>query len=303
MKGNAFLKRAYWKACDLLRVHTYFKGPDDGLMRDWSFSLDAVPAWKREEWIDVAVTGSLQFRHHSEKQHILVCAMPKSASLFFTEALSRILKCRNHQIGFNFRGGTLYYPRILAAAMSGDDTVSHCHEPAGPAIKQMIRHLHLQPVVLYRNLLDVLESRREMLVRDKACGEMLSTEGMKTFLSGTEDYQRDVIIDLFAGPYINFYESWRWWRNDDAVKPVFVKFEDLISDPDGQLFSLCESLNVYVEREHIGAVLKSIRESGGINFNKGVSGRGRTAFIASQIDRIQSLAAMHGCKDSDFLGV
>ena len=46
--------------------------------------------------------------------NLLLCAQPKSASLHLHSMLSQSIGLEQHEVGFNFKGGLLYYPRLLA---------------------------------------------------------------------------------------------------------------------------------------------------------------------------------------------
>jgi hypothetical protein len=269
--------------------------------RNWTMDL-SVPETMRPDFLDSALMGRLDLDVETDKLNVLLCALPKSASLYLVQLLSLTLSLDNHQIGFNEAGGDVYYPRLLAAKFVEGNTISHCHAEAVRGTVQMIKALHLRPLILTRNLLDALMSRRDMLVRDRWAGQLLSANGISRFVDGTDEYQLDVTIDLFADTYINFVAGWEQFRGDAELRPVFMTYQEMLDDEPGLVMRVATELGLDVSADRVRRLSAEIRKAGGINFSTGVAGRGRSMLTDRHISQLRRKAQMLGCTDELFLG-
>lgn len=263
--------------------------------------MDILPV-QQERFLKTVVSGVVAYRSTSSHTHVLICAQPKSAGLYLTQLLALSLDYSNHKIGFNKYGGDLYYPQMLSATFSGQNTISHCHSAPTPSVCQMIKMLRLRPLVLTRNLLDALVSRRDMLIRDEWTKEMLSAEAVDRFLSGTNEYQMDVVIDLFASEYINFFMSWVQYGRLFDVPTIFCRYNELITDEWTLVSRVAGELGETVSEKKVRDVSSSIKAVGGINLSTGTEGRGQALLSERQISLIREKARIHGCEDEGFLG-
>jgi len=269
--------------------------------RDWNLDI-AVPEEERDAFLRSVMAGKLDHAVRNDRLSVLLCAQPKSASLYITQLLSHCLGLRNHQIGFDEKGGRIYWPRLLAAKFTGENTISHCHAEPDPDTLKMIASLDLRPVVLTRNLLDALVSRRDMLVRDRWTASLLSKGAVEAFAKASSEVQMDVVIELFAHIYINFQAGWSQHRDDEAMRPIYITYGDLIDDETAMVERVAKGLGVEVSRERIRDVSAKISKAGGINFSTGVVGRGRGQISDRQIEVLREKAGRLGCRDETFLG-
>lgn len=274
--------------------------PQNPIQRDWRLSVK-IPPDHMDRVVASCLGGTLDIAIRGEHTNVLLCALPKSGSLYLTQLLALSLGLTNHQVGFDQRGGALYYPRMLAAKYVGGSTISHCHATAdGDTLKQILA-LGLRPVVLTRNLLDALVSRCDMLRGNRACGQMLSRVAIERFLAADEEQQLDTVIDLFAPYFINFAAGWAK-PLDEKVRPIHVTYEAMLEDEVGLVGGVGEALGIEVDPERVRVASEAIRAQGGINFSKGIPGRGRRTLTPAQIERLDRLAATLGCADEEFLG-
>ena len=262
------------------------KVPDDQLLHVWYTCMN----------------GFAQLRLGGEHLNLLLCAQPKSASLYAAELLARSLGLANVPVGFDRRSGGLYYPRLVATKYLERSTISQCHAAPDRPVRTMIELLGYRPIVLTRDLLDALVSRRDMLVRDKTAGALLSPDGMAHFLCATPSEQLDWVIDLFAAESINFSAGWSFYRDDEDLRPLFLTYEELVSDEVGSVLRLAEALELDVRPDDVAHHVDEIRAAGGINHNVGIAGRGQAEMSEAQIERLRTLALRLGCEDEAFLG-
>lgn len=275
--------------------------PDPLRGRNWKLNI-SVPRKCRDEFLRSVTMGTVDFPVKNDRTNVLLCAQPKSASLYIVQLLSLCLEFKNHQIGFNKVGGGIYYPRLLAVKFTDANTISHCHAEPTPPVLKMIKSLDLRVLVLTRNILDALVSRRDMLLRDGWASNILSKKAVNDFIAGAQEYQMDVIIDLFASSYINFYAGWDQYRNDSAIKPIYLTYQELIDDEIGLVQRVAAELNQSISRKTIEKVSSKIAGAGGINFFTGVVGRGRDMFSERQLSILKQKARLLGCNDEAFLG-
>ena len=244
----------------------------------------------------------MDFQYHGDFCNVLLCAQPKSASLYITQLIADSLSLRNFQIGFNLGGGSLYFPRLLAAKFENEDTISHCHESPNNSLLLMIKNYNFRPIILTRNLSDTLISRKEMLVKDKHTSELLSPQAINKYLSSNDEYQLDLIIDIFAPIYINFYTGWKSVTKSTDIKPLFITYEELLTSQSDLVAKVAKFLNRDFDNEITNKKIKNIMEKGGINFNKGVAGRGLKLMNENHLKKIKQLAVKFECYDQDYLG-
>lgn len=274
--------------------------------RNWNLDYNIVPSQFKRAFIRSALSGTpdLNLRIEGIKVNAILCAQPKSASLYLTQLLSLCLGLRNYQIGFDNKGGEIYYPRLLAAKFAKNQigTISHCHAAPTPTVLKMIDYLNFRPLILTRNLVDTIVSRKDMLIKDKFAGNILSSDAMRKFIHGSLEYQIDVIIDLFANEYINFYSGWDAHRGNTRLRPIYITYKEMLEDEVSLISRVADELNLSVTPAEIKRNSIDIKNAGGINFNKGVSGRGAQVISKKQIEILRMKAQMFGCKDPKFLG-
>lgn len=305
----------------------------EDLDRDWDLHLNlpaehlkALKAFPDYFWfIGNVLSGFVDTVVDTQRKNVLFCAQPKSAGLYLVQLLASALGLTNYQVGFNKNAGEVYYPRMLCAKYSGLDTISHCHAAPSRSLISIALKLRFRPLVLTRNLLDTLVSRRDMLIRDVSRDrtgsdggagedaqrimdvtinppEILSPAAIRRFLDAPAEGQMDVVIDAFAGQYINFFSSWKTFEGTLTLRPCFITYEELAANEPALVRRVAQWLEVECDDERTRSVSTSIRQLGGINFSKGVAGRGAASVTAKQVDRLRQIARSFGCEDEAYLG-
>jgi len=269
--------------------------------RNWDMDI-RIPVFDRYKFKKSILMGAVYPVKETNYTNIILCAQPKSASLYMVDLLSQSLEYCNHQIGFDNKGGSIYYPRLLAAKYIRGNTISHCHAEPSPVNLYMIKSLNFKPVILTRNLLDAIVSRRDMLIRDKWAENILSKDAVSKFINGSNEYQLDVVINLFADTYINFNAGWYQITKDTQINPFFMTYQEIIDDEVELVKRVANHFDVEVSSEHIYAVSLKIKKAGGINFSKGVVGRGKSLLTEEQISTLKRKASILGCRNEQFLG-
>ena len=139
-----------------------------------------------------------------------------------------------------------------------------------------------------------------MLLRDKT-NYPISYE---KFSSSSEEYQLDCIIELFASNYISFYSGWKLFenKNQGILKPHFITYEQLLKDEMVLVKSVADFYKIDFDEKKYIKISKEIKDIGGINYSKGIAGRGARLFNDRQKKVIRKKASYYSCFDQEFLG-
>jgi hypothetical protein len=294
------IKNIIKKTKRLLFRELHIDGPNlPGHRRNWGYTMHLNARDKKNFWHSIA-SGKVNYNKSNDHQNILLCAQPKSASLHMHAIIADALQITKHEIGFNYYGGHLYYPRILAAKYLNCDTISHCHAEPTPATVDIVNTLNLKVLVLTRNLADTLISRLEMLERDKYCSEMCSASAIQHFLTASDEQKRDIIIDLFAAPYLNFYTGWKSFAALNPSKVLFISYEEMKSDTQ----QLLKTVAAWCGKPFsCSSEFSKESDQKPLNFNKGIIGRGKMLFSNEQKVKILNLAATFELNDEKYIGL
>jgi hypothetical protein len=144
---------------------------------------------------------------------------------------------------------------------------------------------------------------RDMLIKDKFAGNMLASAAMHHFLRSDLEEQMHVVIDLFSPMMLNFRAGWYSEELVKKLNPTYLTFEEMIEDDVNMMIRACKEIGVEISAEKVECIRYQIQVAGGINLNKGKSGRGREVLNSSHMDRLRILAKRVGCLDEEFLGI
>jgi len=262
-------------------------------IRDYNMEVDIPDV---QTFLQSLVLGTTGQPIKTEYTNVLICALPKSGSMYTWQLISSSIDYDKLEVGFNFRGGNFYYPRMLAAKYTGKNTISHCHKNITWDLAKIIELLDLKIIVNTRNLLDTLISRYDLIQNKGFWGDFVSPVAIEKYLAGDIEYQLDVIVELFANEYISFYTSWGYYE-DDVMRTTY---DEMVDDEVGLVQRVAEELGCEVIGD-VEKISKQIKEAGGINFNKGISGRGSEMFNDRQKEEIRRRAGILGCTNEEFL--
>lgn len=157
-------------------------------------------------------------------------------------------------------------------------------------------------MVLLRDIPDALVSRRDMLLRDRWCANLIAPLARERFFALDRERQLDVVLDLFAPDFLGFSLGWLALRGSD-FRPVFARYEDLVADEVGFVLRIAAELELPCDAGRVREVAQEIRAEGGINFSTGEIGRGRKEFSPAQFERLARLAWTLGAENPALLGL
>jgi hypothetical protein len=186
-----------------------------------------------------------QLARDTPGKRICVYCLPKSGSSFTNSAIMAALGCKfvlltSHatdasSLGMNGREQEMDELAILYAILwSQGSFVAQHHTRCTPFLCHQLRYFGIQPIVTIRNLFDAMLSADEMFLTWKKDGADWSGEAPFAL---PLDYARLDAADrmtLLANTFgiwgINFYLSWKRCEQAGFVKPLWLTYEDDISN-------------------------------------------------------------------------
>lgn len=238
-----------------------------------------------------------EFLHSmGSRQPILLLAFaPKCAGTYFPEAAIQALNARSIQISRH--GGTLDLPTLLGAFLDGHTQPGVAHLPmqALAGNRQFIQALGLKPVIMIRNIADMLASFLDMLDVDPSAGAGgLPCQIPANFRALDRETKLDFALDWIAPWYVTYYASWKSFV-DEAPGPVCVlRYRELRANPAETLYrSLAHAGFATTRFDALKAVERMRTRPDSHRYNMGVSGRGMDCFPEKHHARLQKLLSYH----------
>lgn len=263
------------------------------LLLDWVNQCKHVfeRTYLRGDPIEAAVPsfGAAFLKHNSEidmpeVRPVFVCAMPKSGSTSFTTILAGYLG-RTAKGGHNrnalVHGLEIDYLRPLIRT----GAVIHSHLRPSLDLMCILRALRVPPIVIFRNIFDVIEAR---IHADRNLVH-------HTIFSSPEQLEIQLslehAIDRYAYEYLSFAQQ---WMKVSEMAPVGIfHFEDNISDWHGTLRRCSELLGCDYDADKADAILSAYEQSRKDAPEDyrivGSTGRSRQSYTPDLVERVQAL--------------
>jgi hypothetical protein len=166
---------------------------------------------------------------YRNRRFIYVTSIPKSGSTFLANALSEVTGYPLVRLCFGFERHEqdLYLPRLVDACRR--NTVTRHHMRATKFNTALLKEFNIKPVILTRNLFDVVPSLRDQLFSE-GFEKMPGIYCTERFADLSEESQLDFIIDMFLPWCVHFYVSWfDTWKNNE-LPMLWLRFEDVVKD-------------------------------------------------------------------------
>ncbi len=235
--------------------------------------------------------------------YIFLASMPKSGSTFMATALAELTGYRYVGLSdaYERHDQNLYLPKVIDVYGSG--SVTHQHIRATAANLDLMRRFHIRPVVMVRNLFDVVVSIRDHLLKEGFAFPTMYCD--ERFLDLDERTQLDFIIDLSMPWYLNFYVSWYVASQKAAVPTLWLRYEDAIRDWGAAVKQIADFYGLERSEEEIQRALERTGryDRRKIRLNKGVAGRGARTLTRAQQQRIVRLARYYPWVDFSAIGI
>ena len=230
---------------------------------------------------------------------LLLTFAPKAAGTYFREAAletlnGQLVRLVHAQGG---RDGALYLPNILLCCLDAEapDSVTHVHMQALTANRNFIAALGLRPVIMIRNLADMLASFLDMLENDPAAREEgLNCQVPANFTEFERARKLDFMIDVVAPWYASYFATWKSFSDDAPDTVCVLHYRDFCREPADALWTaLAHAGFVVSHTECEDALAKVWAQRGAHRFNQGVAGRGKSYFAPAHMDRLRRMLAYY----------
>lgn len=221
--------------------------------------------------------------------YVFIACMPRTASTFLTEALCEITGFKRVPLtdAYAENEQELDVPRLLDAYSYG--SVTQQHVIANARTVKLMSDFGIRPVVLVRDIFDVVVSIRDFLLTE-GCGRwptFFTTD--ERFRGLDEAGQYEQIIELGLPWYFDFFVSWSDVASRGAVETLDLTYETAVVDWVGALGRIAEFYGLDVEPSAIEAALEQTRaRADSLRLNKGSPGRGRKVLPIETIERIKN---------------
>jgi hypothetical protein len=241
------------------------------------------------------------FRALGQKRPMLLLAFaPKAAGTFLRQAAMEalgggcLLRLTHAQGG---RDGTPYLPTFIAAYLDPvkPPVVGHLHMQALPANRNFIDMFGLKPVIMLRDIPDMLASYWDMLDTDAiARADGLNCLVPHDFLSLSRDEKADFMIDVVAPWYASYFATWKTFHDEAPQTVCVLRYDEFPNDPAGTLYRALQHAGFQTPRVKCEAAIEKVwGDRANFRFNKGVGGRGREYFSPAHLQHLERMLALY----------
>lgn len=216
---------------------------------------------------------------------IFITCFPKSGSTFLSRAMQALTGFKSMVATYNFweNEQELYPPSFLQ--MARENAVAQIHAKATMPNIHILQAFGIRPVVLVRNIFDVLLSWKEFLDQ----GAWVNTY-CKEYRALSEEERMAFVVDDRAPWYLQFFSSWAYATGNRLLETRFITYEQMIADKPGTLGAICAWHGLEKSDAEIAAAIDRTGQTGQTRFNKGITGRGAGAFNDAQKAKIAEMA-------------
>jgi hypothetical protein len=225
-----------------------------------------------------------------KRPHVLIACMPKSASSFLSDAVAGMKGMRHGSLAWSYGGREQTLDVVQLARIDHRAYVAQQHVRYSSDVGEFIEEFNLTPVVLTRNVFDVVASFRDHIRSLEPGDELMLAPLTPSHANLPDAALEDLIAELIIPWYINFYASW------SDVDTLRVTYDQVRSDSADVVRRICERAGIAHNESEIASAVESARAKAK-RFNKGVSGRG-AALSPAASERIASFARHY--PDVDF---
>lgn len=203
---------------------------------------------------------------------ILVSAFPKSGSTYLTRLLSEVTGYpRGHFVQFYGHNEQDLCEFRLMNSLGGKHVI-HQHVKGTNNNILLMKKYNIKPVVLVRNIFDVLYSLRDHIKNEDHKTPICYVH--KQYISMDENEKLSYLARFCIPWYLNFYVS--WLEASEEIATFWLTYEELFSPRKDKLVSEILGFNgLQFDLDLIqNSVMKMKSENKNIRLNVGRSGRG-----------------------------
>ncbi len=209
-----------------------------------------------------------------KKKNVFVACFPKSGSTYLTTLLAEIMDFEKIP-AIQINKGNCYwyneqdiYEKQLEI-ISKTDSVTQQHTKATENNIELLVKYNIKPVVLVRNIYDILLSHYDHVEND----DHRQPVGFihKEYFSLNENEKKHFLIEMHLPWYFNFFVSWREISKD--METLWITYEQLFTEKEKTINRILDYYSLTADSDRVLSSLKAIEEKN-TRFNRGVIGRG-----------------------------
>ena len=199
-----------------------------------------------------------------KRPHILIACMPKSASTFMADGMSRLPGFRRCRLTPDWGAREQELCSIRLSRYNHSKYVAQHHLRNSAWTQYLIKQYGLTPVVLVRDFADCAISVRDHFQREP--GEGPTAYFDKSHLALSDAEFEEAVVRLAIPWYMNFYAGWRAHPNI-----LMFDYAEYTAYPTVVTHQILEQANCSYAGSEIE---KAFGSADGSRFNVGTSGRG-----------------------------
>ena len=235
---------------------------------------------------------------------IVLAAMPKSGSTFLSRSLQFITGFDEHHLAQSYKNieQELYAPKLIDAYDVGSVTQQHFR--ANEPNLSLLTAFEIRPVIVYRNILDVLVSMRDHLTNE-ALDNIPGLYPPTNFRQLDSEKQLDFLAQYAAPWLISFFVSWEKFRAKCQISSLCLYYEDCREDWPAAISKILDFYDILIDPQIVRKQVEILanKRNGGYRKNVGIKGRGERDLNPSQIDKISELACCYPEVDFSPVGI
>ncbi len=240
----------------------------------------------------------------ARRKAVFLAFAPKAAGTFLRQAViaatgGDLVRIGHAQGG---RDAQLYLPTLLGYFLGGvckGPLVAHAHMQALPANVRMLDAFGIRPVIMLRNIPDMLASYWDMLDNEPGALENgLNCAIPRRWRDMKAEERGDFMVDMMGPWYASYYATWlSRCLDDDTV--LALHYTDLLDNPAACLDAILRHSGFEHSRAYYDLVINDLWDDRyTLRFNQGIAGRGMEYFSSHQRDRLARMLRFHGIGDS-----
>lgn len=179
-----------------------------------------------------------RFAAEENNKLIYIAAMPKAAGTYISKILCRNLNYQYIHVGD--RTGVcefdIYLPNFLDKFIYTRDAIVHQHTPATKGNIEYLNAFNVKPVILLRNLFEVVYSMHRHLLKYKNVWPFFSYPC--DFFNFNHERQLDFIIDFIMPWVIGFQHAWLEAVNTKKIMGLVISYNEFVENPEQTLNSI-----------------------------------------------------------------
>ena len=236
-----------------------------------------------------------------QQPFIYITSFPKGGSTYLRKLLLKLTEYKYCSLTYksNDNEREAYLPKIIDNY--NHKVLTQQHSRATSPIIEIFNGFEIKPIILTRNIFDVVISLRDHLYNEGPSIPMCYLN--KKFYEFEETVQYDLIIDLAVPWYFNFYVSWYDATiANKKVEGIWVTYEELISNKEGILNKILKFYDIEKSKNEITQAIEDVKKAS-TRLNKGVVGRGENKLTDAQKEKIKSYKQFYPWVDFTRMGI